>query len=134
MIKKFTKDLTFYLSEHFLELIVFSVLLLVIRNTLTLLLLTTSINGPLITPISIFAFLVSFFQLFSIFTFKKYAWFISALQILVILISSLSTFGFIWEQILKPLIWEKETYEYVMSSCLVLSELYKTYWLYKNLK
>lgn len=64
---------------------------------------------------------------------KKLTWSLSAIQIILVLLMGKGTFGWLFTYLFGPISFLGVSYSYLISVCLLVSETYKTLWLYKNL-
>lgn len=73
-------------------------------------------------------------QIYGMIKEKKFTWLFSFVQILLALLMGKGTFGWLFTYLFEPINFLGISYSYLISVCLIVSETYKTLWLYKNLK
>lgn len=73
-------------------------------------------------------------QIYGMMKEKKFTWLLSAVQIILVLLMGTGTFGWLFTYLFRPIQFLGISYSYFISVCLIVSETYKTLWLYKNLK
>ena len=72
-------------------------------------------------------------QIYGIIKEKKYTWLLSVFQLVLIFFTSEATFGWLFSYVFKPFSLFNISYVYFISACLLVSEAFKTIWLYKKL-
>lgn len=78
--------------------------------------------------------IVSAGQIYGMIKEKKFTWLLSAVQIILVLLMGTGTFGWLFTYLFQPIYFLGISYSYLISVCLIVSETYKTLWLYKSLQ
>lgn len=73
-------------------------------------------------------------QIYGMIKEKKFTWLLSAVQIILVLLMGTGTFGWLFTYLFQPIYFLGISYSYLISVCLIVSETYKTLWLYKSLQ
>jgi hypothetical protein len=131
----FFKKVIGYFKAHIFEIIVIFSFIYFLRSLshAGTLLFVDSV-GAVVIPITLVALAIAVLQFYSLFMLKKYSWVFSALQVLLIFFTSIGSFGYVFEVIFRSWILDRQTYAYLVMGWLFASEIFKTYWLYKNLR
>jgi hypothetical protein len=73
-------------------------------------------------------------QIYGMIKEKKFTWIFSFIQIIIVFLIGKGTFGWLFTYLFEPINFLGVSYSYLITVCLVVSETYKTLWLYKNLQ
>jgi hypothetical protein len=115
--------------------ILFSLIITSLKFLFDLLYLLLYVENKFHASMVIITFMLalSLGQVFGIINNKKHIWLLSTIQFLLIYFTSEGTFGWLFNYIFKSFNLFQVSYSYFISACLLMSELFKTVWLFKKI-
>jgi hypothetical protein len=123
--------------RHEIKLLILSSLVLVaLKNLFVLIYNIIFVDEKLNLPnaILILSLVLIAGQIYGMVKEKKFTWILSFIQILTVFLIGEGTFGWLFTYLFKPIYFLGISYSYLITVCLIVSETYKTLWLYKSLQ
>ncbi|MEA9356978.1 hypothetical protein SHI21_12205 [Bacteriovorax sp. PP10] len=123
--------------RHEIKLLILSSLVLfVLKNLFVLIYNLIFVDEKFNIPNAILVLLLTLVagQIYGIIKEKKFTWILSFIQILIVFLIGKGTFGWLFTYLFEPINFLGLSYSYLITVCLIVSETYKTLWLYKSLQ
>jgi hypothetical protein len=123
--------------RHEIKLLILSSLVLfALKNLFVLIYNLIFVEEKLNLPnaILLILFVLVAGQIYGIIKEKKLTWLLSFIQIIIVFLIGKGTFGWLFTYLFEPINFLGISYSYLITVCLIVSETYKTLWLYKSLQ